>query len=179
MKDFSIGQKEYAQLREAALSSVNAALSRYDAHRYAWMDADEKDDIVSDAFTKAYETYVEDKGCTFKTWLKKIAYQTTIDRLNSYVPTTDLYREDEDGDLVEIPELSGRVTVEDEVIGRETQGIIDEAIGRRSETDNHVFNLHRQGYMPREIAERLDLTPNAASVRLDKMKKAVIKAMAA
>ena len=179
MTDLRLGREEYAQLRKAANSSVDAALSRYDAHRYAWMDSCEKEDIVSDAVTKALRTYDDSKGCTFRTWLKMIAYQMTIDRLSGHVATTGLYWEDEDGDMVEIPELAGRGTVEDDVIGWEAQGIIDDVIGRRGETDGLVFDLHEQGYMPREIAERLDLTPNAVSVRLDKMKKAVIKAMAA
>lgn len=179
MTHLSFGKEEYAQLRRAAKTSINVALSTYDAHRYAWMDDDEKDDIVSDAVTKAMMTYSEDGGRSFKGWVKLIAFQLTIDRLSSHHETMDITWETEDGDRIEIEELTSWITPEDEVVGRETGERTIGVVSQRGEMDSIVYDLSVQGFQPREIAQRTGLTPNAVSIRLDRLKKAITRELAA
>lgn len=179
MTVYTFGQEAYAQLRRAAKTSVDVALTNYDAHRYEWMDDEEKEDIVSDAVTKALGTFDERGGCSFKSWVKRLAYQLTIDRLNAHRETVGTSYITDDGDEIEIPELGDSTTPEDVVIGWEKQKAVEDTIFTRSDIDGRIFDLHVMGYQPREIAARLGLTPNAVSVRLDRMKKAVTRSVAA
>lgn len=173
-----IGREDYAQLRKAAKSSINAALSSYDAHRYAWMDEEEKEDIASDAIAKAWTTFREGAGRSFRSWVTLLAYQTTIDRLEAHRETWGITYATEDGDELEIAELTDWTTPEDEVVGWEREEAIESVLSNRSEEDRLIFLLRRQGYKPREIADRFGLTTNVVSVRLDRMKKAVAKTAA-
>lgn len=175
----SFNKGDYAQLRNAAKTSINVALSTFDAHRYEWVDDDEKDDIVGDAVTKALATYRPDAGRSFKGWVKLIAYQLTIDRLNAHRETQGITWETEDGDSLEIEELTSWTTPEDEVIGWETEERADTVVSQRGNLDSLVYELSMQGYQPREIAQRTGLTPNAVSIRLDRMKKAITQSLAA
>lgn len=180
MINFSkLRKSEYEQLRTAALTSVNSALSRYDAHRYQWFDKDEKNDIISDAFTKAIATFNVNGGCSFKTWLKRIAYQVTIDRLNVFVETEGTTYETPEGDEIEIAELTNWTTAEDVVIGWETRQRIDDLLANRGETDSLIFSLFEQGYKSGEIAKKLGLTDQAVYSRLHKAKQAVSMMLAA
>lgn len=170
---------DYAQLRAAALTSVNNALTRYDGHRYGWMDGEEKEDIVSDAVTKACQTFREDGGCSFRTWVRKIAFQITADRLESHHANAGITYESEDGDLIEIPELTDWASAEDVVIGLETRTRIDDLLAVREDPDSMIFDLYEQGYKSGEIATRLGLTEQKVYSRLHRIKKAVSIALAA
>lgn len=174
-----IGQEAYAQLRNAAKTSVNSVLSTFNAINYDWMDDEETEDIVSDAVAKALRTFEEEGGCSFRGWVKRLAYQITIDRLNAHRETVGITYETEDGDEVEISELGVATTPEDVVIGWECEEALDDCISSRSELDAHIYKLHFLGYPPREIASQLGVTSNFVSVRLDRIKKAVTKYVAA
>ena len=169
----NLSEKEYMQLRSAALSTVEYTLRKFHATRYAWMDAYEKDDIVSAAVEKALDTFDPEKGSSFKTWLQRQAFQRTASTLKSHRVTTGLSYVDEDGDECEIPELAYGITPEDEFIGREMEEAIDRIVERRSPAEAHVFRLDFQGYKPGEIATQLGKTDMSVYMMLHKTKKAI------
>lgn len=169
----NLSEKEYKQLRSAALSTVEYTLRKFHATRYAWMDDAEKDDIVSDAFTKAIDTFNPDKGSSFKTWLQRQAFQMTANALNGHRMTIGLFYSDEDGDECEIPELAHGITPEDVVIGWEAEEMVDKVVESRSPAEAHVFRLDFQGYKPGEIATQLGKTDMSVYMMLHKTKKAI------
>lgn len=171
--------KQYSHLRDSAIAVVDYTLGGFGALGYDWIDDCEKNDIVSDAVLKALSTFKNDGGCSFSGWLKMIARQLTISRLNGHREMSDIvFTGEEDDDLIEIPELATVESAEDVVIGWETQKQVEEALSARSETDGIIVGLCRQGYQPREIAERVGLSPNAASVRLNRTRTAIRYAIA-
>lgn len=174
----NFSNKEYMQLRSAALSTVNYTLHRYHASGYSWIDGFKKEDIVSDAVKKALVTFDPNRG-EFGAWLRRQAFQMTVNELNGHRPTVDIYSTGEDDEMFETPEVAHNVTPESEVIGRETASIVREVLEGRSEMDAKVFMLDFQGYKPREIAERLDRTPGSVSVMLHRIKKAIKEKMSA
>lgn len=171
----TLGKQEFAQLRLAALVSVNAALSRYNAHRYPWMDDFQKDDIISDAILKALKTFREGAGCSFKTWVCRLAYQLTQDCLSGHVSTVGISYEIEEGDEVEIPELTDWTTPEDDVCCSDAKVAVSCVLENRSDLDRTIYDLYIQGYPPREIAAKVSVSPKIISVRITRIKKAVIK----
>lgn len=171
----TLGKQEYAQLRSAALASVNAALSRYNAHRYSWMDDFQKDDIVSDAILKALKTFKEGAGCSFRTWVCRLAYQRTLDCLSGHISTVGISHEIEEGDEVEIPELTDCTTPEDDLCRSDAEVAVSRILEARSDLDRAIYDLYIQGYPPREIAGKVSISPKTISVRVTRIKKAVIK----
>lgn len=177
----NLGRAEYAQLRNAALHSVNKYFATNGRDGYCWLDSECKEDIVSNAVTKALQTYKPELGVPFVCWLKDLAWKAACDekRRRSHDATEPLYYETEDGDLLDIPQLAKGCSAEDEVIGWETEKAIQKGLEGRSTTDRLIFELDRMGYKPGELAPVFGLTDSAVYGRLHKTKKAVSKELAA
>lgn len=171
--------KQYSHLRDSATDVVNLTLGGFGALAYDWMDDCEKEDIVSDAVLKALSTFKNDGGCSFPGWLKMIARQLTISRLNGHRDMSDIvFACEEDDDLIEIPQLATVESPEEVVIAWETQKQVDTALSTRNEIDAIILDLYTKGYQPREISERLGVTPNAVSVRINRTRAAIEYAIA-
>lgn len=67
--------------------------------------------------------------------------------------------------------LAGGRTADYELECREMCDRLERAIGRLPENQRYVFNLNRDGYKPKEIAEMLGCTPNTVSILLCRAKK--------
>lgn len=67
--------------------------------------------------------------------------------------------------------LAGGNSADYEVECREMCDRLERAIGRLPENQRYVFNLNRDGYKPKEIAEMLGCTPNTVSILLCRAKK--------
>ena len=171
----NLTSSQYSHLRESTLAVVDYTLSGFGALSYDWVDDCEKNDIVSDAVHKALTTYKSDGGRSFSSWLKMIAQQLTISRLNGHRNTCDIFYTTEDEDQIEIPELAVGYSPEDEVIGWEALDQVKKVLSGRS---GIILNLYAKGYQPREIAGLLGTTPNAVSVRITKTRKAIEYAIA-
>lgn len=174
----NLTKNQYSQLRDAALATVDYTLGAFCALEYDWLDSSEKNDIVSDAVLKALQTFKPDGGSSFTGWLKMISRQLTISRLTGHRNTCSIVFTTEEEDELEIPELSTTASAEDEVIGRELEHQVQSVLAIRSDLDRKIFDLYTRGYQPREIAAMFGLTPNAVSIRINKMKNAVEYAMA-
>lgn len=174
-----MGTKEYTQLLKAANSTIEFALRKFGAQRYEWIDKYEKEDIAEDALEKAMNTFKANGGSSFKSWLQMIAFQVTADRLDKHRETEGLTYVTEDGDEIEISDCATCETPEDVVIGWETQELIERELESKSEVDRMVYDLHVQGFKPREIADQFGITSNNVSVKIDRLKKAVDLALAA
>lgn len=171
--------KEYENLRNYARKTIAKALCRFNADGYCWMDRSEKDDIVSDAITKALCTFNPCKKCSFYTWVSLLTWQATLDRLNSHHDTCDIsVRNDEDEEF-ENPAFIKWETAEDEVIGWETAYRIDSALEDRSKEDRIIFNMDREGYTAPEIAAQLGIKTSNVYVRLHRTKQAVSRSLVA
>lgn len=175
----NLERTEHARLRSDAFRIVSSAISHYNATGYAWLDHNEKADIVSDAIAKALETFNPEKNTTFHTWVNRLAWQMTCSRLSSHHDTCSITNYTEDDEEVEMPAFTNWVTAEEEVVAWETSHRIDNFVDSRSEEDRIIFTMDRDGYSAKEIAEFLGMNISNIYVRLSRIKKAVAKHLAA
>lgn len=112
----NLERTEHARLRSDAFRIVSSAISHYNATGYAWLDHNEKADIVSDAIAKALETFNPKKNTSFHTWVNRLAWQMTCNRLSSHHDTCSITNYTEDDEEVEMPAFTNWVTAEDEVV---------------------------------------------------------------
>lgn len=119
-------------------------------------DAALAEDIVQEAFIKAYRALADFRGdCLLSTWLYRITYLTAIDAHRQQKRLLQLATDNGEQVDVEDPNLSGRsdVGVESSQLRRE----IDAAMKCLSPFEQTVFTLrHMQNFKLREIAEVVD-----------------------
>ena len=101
----NLERTEHARLRSDAFRIVSSAISHYNATGYAWLDHNEKADIVSDAIAKALETFNPERNTTFHTWVNRLAWQMTCNRLSSHHDTCSITNYTEDDEEVENTEV--------------------------------------------------------------------------
>lgn len=119
-------------------------------------DAALAEDIVQEAFIKAYRALPDFRGdCLLSTWLYRITYLTAIDAHRQQKRLLQLACDHGEQVDVEDPNLSGRsdAGVESSQLRRE----IDAAMKCLSPFEQTVFTLrHMQNFKLREIAEVVD-----------------------
>lgn len=178
--NITIGRKlcteNYELIRRTALTTINAYLK----HQKAMLSATDKETIISDVITK-----VLTKGYTFdstksnlKTWVSTIARNETVNYFRIMEDWEPLELENSEGDLYEREELASYTTPYDEVVAEQTENLFDTVMSRRSEKDQEIMKLYRQGYQPRELAEKFNMSADAVSVRIFKIRQAFKQAIA-
>ena len=174
----NLTRKEYENLRNFAFRTATNTLEYYNASDYSWISDEDIDDIVSDAVTKALETFDATKGSSLRSWTNLIVRQKAI-FLHSRHETSGITYRTEDDDELEIPELADNVTAEDEVISWETSNRIDDILNTLKWEDRTVFTMDRDGYTPAETAEYLNISTQNTYTRLCRIKQRISKSLAA
>lgn len=175
----NLTRKEYENLRNFAFHTAKNTLEYYNANDYSWISDEDIDDIVSDAVTKALETFDATKGSSLRSWTNLIVRQKAINFLYSRHETSGITYLTEDDDELEIPELTDNVTAEDEVIFRETSKRIDDVLSTLKWEDRTMFTMDRDGYTPAETAEYLNISTQNTYTRLCRTKQRISKSLAA
>jgi len=117
------------------------------------------EDIVQDAFVKAYLTFNENKGASFRTWVYRIAEQKCIDESKKHrwrrrptevaAPIT--------ADAVPLPDAetpSAEQTVSPDDESYDIRRLVNECLDQLDEREKTPFVLHRsEGLTYEEIAE--------------------------
>lgn len=175
----NLTRKEYENLRNFAFHTAKNTLEYYNASDYSWISDEDIDDIVSDAVTKALETFDATKGSSLRSWTSLIVRQKAINFLHSRHETSGITYLTEDDDELEIPELADNVTAEDEVISWETSNRIDDILNTLKQDDRTVFTMDRDGYTPAETAEYLNISTQNTYTKLCRIKQKISKSLAA
>ena len=79
----NLTRKEYENLRNFAFRTAKNTLEYYNASDYSWISDEDIDDMVSDAVTKALETFDATKGSSLRSWTSLIVRQKAINFLRS------------------------------------------------------------------------------------------------
>jgi RNA polymerase sigma-70 factor (ECF subfamily) len=143
--------------REAFRQIVDANKQRmFTVAKSVIRDSGLAEDIVQDAFIKAYRALPDFRGDSrLSTWLHRITYLTAIDHRRREARHLELV---EDGDLTEaVADSSPFARSDGSVHSGQLAGQINAAIGQLSEFEQIVFTLrHLQNFRLKEIAVVLD-----------------------
>lgn len=168
--------ENYELIRRSALTTINAYLK----HQKVSLSSSDKERILSDVFAK-----VLTKGYTFdpkksnlKTWVSTIARNETVNFFRNQTEWEPLERENADGELYEREELTSYTTPLDELEASETELLFERVMSKRSDMDQEIMKLYRQGYQPKEIAQTFNMSADAVSVRIFKIRAAFREAIA-
>ena len=118
-------------------------------------DAGSADDVVQEAFIKAYRALPGFKGqARLSTWLHRITYLTAIDMLRKRTRQQRLASDEPEADMADTaPASRGERQLESQQLGQR----IEHAMSSLSDLEKSVFNLrHRQDFKLHEIARILD-----------------------
>lgn len=163
--------KQYEYVKNTAYTAVRSYIRKQGVKGF---DEEKMEYLFSDICLKILlsKGYDPERGAALKTWIWTITVNALIDRLkDADEEHEDLYWENEDGDLVEIPELAGNCTPEDVVIGEEKSSVFVNFLERRNDTDRRIFELFTQGFSPKELGEKFGLEANTVAVRIFRMKE--------
>jgi RNA polymerase sigma-70 factor, ECF subfamily len=139
------------------------------------------EDIVQETFLSAITHLDRFEGrSSLGTWLYRVAYNASIDRLrrrtNEPLPPDEPEADPETGEAVPLPRsiVDWATTPERWLSDREVSAELDRAIGGLPESLRVVFLLRDiEGLSTEETAEALGLTPGAAKVRLHRARLAL------
>lgn len=126
-------------------------------------DRREAEEVAQDAFVKAFRQLSSFRGeSSFLTWVQRIAYHATLDRLRQRRPYTV--------DIDEVPTM-----MEDENLQMEREErilLMEEAVDKLAPDDQLLLHLFYYDDRPlREIAYIMDAEPNTLSQRLRRIRK--------
>jgi RNA polymerase sigma-70 factor, ECF subfamily len=177
-----LGLDDAALVADAAAGDGRALRSLYDRHRpqvwrlaraFADLDADDVDDVVQEAFVRAFRSLPTLKDhARFAPWLLTIARNRALSRLArrraGVELTEELTREAEVGAAGEVdqpdPEAGAEVEVVRRVIAELPEGPEKETV--------RLFYLEGE-LSAREIAERLGVGKSAITMRLERFRARV------
>lgn len=180
--DYSFGRQlvsdKYDQIMEWALSAINYYFSK---NEVKWFSSYDKEAVMSNVsvlvFTKA-ELFNPEKS-SLKTWVKTIAKNALVDYLRAHKDSAPIEHENEDGDRVMNPSAVETSSADASIGEAEIWDVLDNYLADRSSLDAQIMELTVAGFSVKEIAERFELTPNAVSMRLFKMRKELRPLLAA
>ena len=126
-------------------------------------DRREAEEVAQDAFVKAFRQLSSFRGeSSFLTWVQRIAYHETIDRLRKRRPY-----------MVDIDEVP--MMLEDEELPMEREErilLMEEAIDKLAPDEQLLLHLfYYEDRALREIAYIMDAEPNTLSQRLRRIRK--------
>lgn len=146
-------------------------------------DPTEAEGVVQDTFLKLFNHLDHFEGrSTLGTWLYRVAYNASYDRLRQRRPTLSLDAPDDDDESLPMPIQLADWTAAPEArfTTRELQHTLTHAIRSLPETLRVVFVLREvEGASTQECATILNLTPGAVKVRLHRARLLLRETLAA
>ncbi len=149
----------------------------YRVARSILRDDDEAEDVMQDAYVRAYQNLASFEGrSTFATWLTRIAVYEALTRARKRSRFRSLDVSEESGGGVMETAASGDRSPEHEAYGRELAQVLERAILVLSEEHRLVFILRDvEGMSTEETAKCLDLTVENVKVRLHRARAGLRK----
>jgi RNA polymerase sigma-70 factor (ECF subfamily) len=152
---------------EAALKAATlAVIGLSSAWKYKLQESDRKE-IVAETVAKAWshrDSYDPGKA-SFQTWVGRIARNTLLDHIRKTKPKEDASAQADEGQLAKAPDT---ILMEDE--GLEA---VLAAVNSLPESYQRVITLLSEGKGPQKIAEILGCSPNAATIKCCRARKAL------
>ena len=139
-------------------------------------DPADADDIYQDAMIAAFKALPRFKlESKFGTWLYRIVVNTALShrrKLKRVWQRLAPNRSEEDGDILDEQACAQYETPEAEVLNRELNGRINQALESLTDKERMAFVLcHQQGFKIREAAEMLSSSDNLIKVSLFRARK--------
>jgi len=133
-------------------------------------NAEDAEELRQDTFLRAYRGLVHFRGdSSFKTWVLRIAYNSALNFLRKQRHTEVLFEEEDS--LVD-KEVDDALEDGLEALQSRRVEVLHQAIERLPVADRVLITeFYLSGRPLKEVAYVLDITPNAAAVRLLRIKK--------
>lgn len=152
---------------EAALKAATlAVIGLSSAWKYKLQESDRKE-IIAETVAKAWshrDSYDPGKA-SFQTWVGRITRNTLLDHIRKTKPKEDASARADEGQLAKAPDT---ILMEDE--GLEA---VLAAVNSLPESYQRVITLLSEGKGPQKIAEILGCSPNAATIKCCRARKAL------
>lgn len=133
-------------------------------------NAEDAEELRQDTFLKAYRNLSLFRGeSSFQTWLMRIAYNSATDFLRKQRHMESLLQEEDT-----LPDTDEGNALEEELESLDSRRVelLHQAIGQLSAADQVLITQFYLDNRPlKDVAYVLNITPNAASVRLIRIKK--------
>lgn len=133
-------------------------------------NAEDAEELRQDTFLKAYRNLSLFRGeSSFQTWLMRIAYNSATDFLRKQRHMESLLQEEDT-----LPDTDEGNALEEELESLDSRRVelLHQAIGQLSAADQVLITQFYLDDRPlKDVAYVLNITPNAASVRLIRIKK--------
>ena len=156
-----VSKEDFAQLmRQHAAAVIDFTARLLPDHR-------EAEEAAQDAFVKAFRQLPSFRGeSSFLTWVQRIAYHETLDRLRRRRPY-----------LIDIDEVPATYEEEELSLEREERILVmEEAIDKLAPDDQLLLHLYYYDDRPlRDIAYIMDVEPNTLSQRLRRIRKKLLQ----
>ncbi|MBT8285045.1 MAG: RNA polymerase sigma factor [Flavobacteriaceae bacterium] len=130
---------------------------------------EDAEEIAQDTFVKAFEALETFKGdAKFSSWLYRIAYRKSLDRIKQNKRQPFLNSIDDDG----VRELKASGSILEAIDRKERSELLKATINRLPEIDSALVTLYYYEQLTiREISEIMDMSQNAIKVRLFRSRK--------
>lgn len=130
---------------------------------------EDAEEIAQDTFVKAFEALETFKGdAKFSSWLYRIAYRKSLDRIKQNKRKPFLNSIDDDG----VRELKASGSILEAIDRKERSKLLKATINRLPEIDSALVMLYYYEQLTiREISEIMDMSQNAIKVRLFRSRK--------
>ena len=176
-KGYRLVEENYSLINGVATCKIKDLIKKMGL---GFLYREDIEDVVSKVFEKIllHGDLFDPSKAKLSTWVSTISHNSLIEYLRTYRIHEPLAWENEDGDEIECVEVTDYTSAEDVTIARETERFINDYAERRGGIDALILIKTAAGYSVKEISKDLDMTPNAVSVRLFKMRRE-IKAVAA
>lgn len=134
-------------------------------------DEETVEDLLQETFVRAFNGLKSfEKKSTFKTWITKIAINTTRNfqskrrRRNKYPKVSLDSLKDEDGLEIELRDGSGNP--QKQILDKEIKTVVDAALELMSDKHREVIILWSEGFSYDEIGEIIKASPKTVGSRL-------------
>ncbi|GAA4816560.1 RNA polymerase sigma factor [Litoribaculum gwangyangense] len=130
---------------------------------------EEAEEVAQDTFIKAYKSLARFKGDSkFSTWIYKIAYNTSLDRLKK----TKKYMNDVSIDEFTEHQVKTIDNAFEKLVNAEREQTIQDCMALLPSDDSFLLTLFYFGELSlEEISETIGLTPNNVKVKLFRSRK--------
>ena len=136
---------------------------------YRIVGSTDAEDVVQDAFERAWRTMTLRANADLGPWLNRIARNVAFDVLRRRARTIDLYGQRHDIESAETSSLR-----------RETAAMLDAALGKLPRDQRRAIVMHDvAGYSSREIAQIDGIGHNTVRTRLFRARQAMRRALGA
>ena len=169
-----------ADLQTLIISYANSAVTSIAHKSFSHQLSDtDIEDIVGDTIYKACRsiaTYDPSKG-KFYTWVHTTAYRCILTYLNKYPPFEDFEHTDEEGDVYTISDVIGyrgyEFSADRDIIASQFKDEWTECTSVLDPIEKKILDYIVADVTPKEVAAETGLTPNAASIRMSRVRSQI------